>query len=204
MQSLTVIGIGHKKGAGKDTVANRLVDNHGFIKLSFADPLKDSCRIIFHFTEEQLYGSQKEVIDKHWGKSPREILQLFGTEALRDSIDQDVWIKSLQIKIEKLALANPNKHLKIVIPDVRFPNEAKAIKKMNNGYLWKVNRKINENKFSTHLSEIALDDFTEWDSVLNNDSTMAELYSLTTHTLNLILDGDNNTYANNRRKTKGT
>jgi hypothetical protein len=171
-----VIGIGHKKGTGKDTIAARLVDKHGFIRLSFADPVKEACRIIFHFNDQQLYGDLKEVVDKRWQQTPRYFMQRLGTEACRNVIDKDIWGKSLLFKIQDLCRANTNSQLKFVIPDVRFENEVETIKSLPLGFVWKVERDIPLNAFSQHESEIALDSFTDWDMILDNRSTMANLY----------------------------
>lgn len=202
MNSPIIIGIGHKKGVGKDTVANRLVDTHGFIRMSFADPLKEACRLIFHFTDAQLYGDLKEVVDKNWGKTPRQILQMFGSDALRNIIDRDVWIKSLKLKIQNRVLQEPTKQLKIVVPDVRFPNEAEAIKSMDGGHLWKVTRELPTNEFSFHESETALDHYKSWDQILINNDTMAALYQRADHLLAQITTQKERTHAHGRRKAE--
>jgi hypothetical protein len=197
-----IIGIGHKKGVGKDTVANRLVDKHGFTRMSFADPLKEACRIIFHFSDAQLYGDKKEVMDNRWGKTPRQILQMMGTDAVRNIIDREVWVKSLQIKIDTMVRANPGKQLKIAVPDVRFPNEADAILAMDGGAVWKVTRVQPTNEFSYHASEVALDQYNKWSSVLINDSSMAELYKRVDIHLDYIEKQKEKTHALNRRSSK--
>jgi hypothetical protein len=199
-----VIGVGVKKRVGKDTVANRLVDHHSFRRLSFADPLKEAAKIIFHFTDEQLYGSLKEVIDNRWGKSPREILQLMGSDALRDVIDTDIWIKSLKIKIENLTKQFPSQQLRIVIPDVRYPNEAAAIQSLPNGYLWKIERSIPIDVFSLHSSEISLDSFTGWNTVLTNNESMSDLYQKVDQQFYRILNQESDNYVYNRRKAEST
>lgn len=43
-------------GAGKDSVASRLVKKHGFVRIGLADPLKRICQEVFEFTDEQLWG----------------------------------------------------------------------------------------------------------------------------------------------------
>lgn len=195
-----IIGIGYKKGVGKDTVANRLVDKHGFTRMSFADPLKEACRVIFHFTEAQLYGDKKEVVDPRWGKTPRQILQMMGTDAVRNIIDKDVWIKSLKIKIENLVRANPGKQLRIAVPDVRFPNEADAIHSMEGGEVWKVDRVLPTNEFSYHASEVALDPYKNWSAILNNRGSMADLYKLADQQIERITKEEEISYAYNRRR----
>jgi hypothetical protein len=201
MNEPLVIGIGHKKGVGKDTVANRLIDKHGFIKISFADSLKEACRKIFHFNDAQLYGDLKEVIDPNWGKTPREILQTIGSEAIRNHVDLDVWIKSLKIKINHLVECNPGRQLKFVVPDVRFPNEANALKEFSDGYVWKVERDVIKNEFSNHQSEIALDNYSNWNIIINNDGTMASLYRKVDEALAMTILKEN-LHALNRRNTK--
>lgn len=51
-----IIGLCGIAGSGKDTVADFLVKNHGFVKVALADPLKRICKEVFGFTDEQLWG----------------------------------------------------------------------------------------------------------------------------------------------------
>jgi hypothetical protein len=51
-----IIGMTGKAGSGKDTVADILVREHGFVKVAFADPLKRLVRDVYAFTDEQLWG----------------------------------------------------------------------------------------------------------------------------------------------------
>lgn len=47
-------------GAGKDQVANRLLQKHGFVLMSFADPLKRFLQDVYEFTDEQLWGESEK------------------------------------------------------------------------------------------------------------------------------------------------
>lgn len=49
-------GIVGQSGSGKDTIADFLTDEYGFVKISFADPMKRFCMELFDFTEAQLWG----------------------------------------------------------------------------------------------------------------------------------------------------
>jgi hypothetical protein len=51
-----IIALSGLSGTGKDTAADILVRNHGFVKVSLADPLKRICRDVFNFTDDQLWG----------------------------------------------------------------------------------------------------------------------------------------------------
>ena len=86
-----LVGLSGLKGSGKDTCADYLVKNHGFIKVAFADPLKDALKVLFMFTNDQLNGTieQKEAPDNRWfGCSTRTAMQFVGTELLRDQLDK--------------------------------------------------------------------------------------------------------------------
>jgi hypothetical protein len=61
-----LLGINGFAQSGKDTMADRLVEEHGFTKVSFAAPMKEMLRGILGFSDEQLYGDLKEVPDKRY------------------------------------------------------------------------------------------------------------------------------------------
>jgi hypothetical protein len=177
-----VIGITGRKRSGKDTIGKYLIENYGFIRIAYADALKEACKHIFGFSDEQVYGDDlKEVVDEYWGHSPREILQKVGTELFREqlpilckNISNDVWIRSVERKIQNL---HKKGHTKFVITDVRFPNELEFLSKIN-GKSWKVVRP-SLSKDSTayvHASESMIDDFN-CDREFFNDSTVDVLYS---------------------------
>lgn len=122
-----IIGVVGFIGSGKGTAADILVKKHGFTKLSFADTVKDATAAIFGWPRPLLEGDTdesrawREAKDDWWSErfgydiSPRLALQMMGTEAGRDVFHPDIWIHSLERKMEMY----PN----VVIADVRFPNE---------------------------------------------------------------------------------
>ena len=128
-----IIGFVGFIGSGKDTAADYLVNFHGFRRDSFANTLKDAVAAVFGWDRVLLEGRTKEARewreqrDEWWsdrlGKdiTPRHILQYWSTEVCRQGFHDDIWIASLENKMRK---TGDN----IVISDVRFPNEIKAIK----------------------------------------------------------------------------
>jgi hypothetical protein len=130
-------------GSGKGTVADILVEKKGFTKLSFADTVKDATAAIFGWPRHLLEGDTKEsrdfreAPDAWWSDkfgyefSPRKALQLMGTEAGRNVFHPDLWIFSLEKKLELY----PN----IVIADTRFPNEIDFIRSKG-GFVVRVTR----------------------------------------------------------------
>jgi hypothetical protein len=72
---MNLIGISGRASAGKDTVADFLVRDFGFVKVALADPLKRICRDVFAFTDEQLWGpsSKRNEPDRRY---PRAVLEI--------------------------------------------------------------------------------------------------------------------------------
>jgi len=140
-----IIGVCGLIGSGKGTVGDILANEHGFVKISFADKLKDIVATMFDWDRTLLEGDTdysrqwRESTDDFWsqelGKSvtPRLILQLFGTEVMRQGFHNDVWV----ISVKKQILNSPDKNY--VICDVRFPNEVSMIQQLN-GEVWWVKR----------------------------------------------------------------
>jgi hypothetical protein len=128
-----IIGFVGFIGSGKDTAADYLVNFHGFRRDSFANTLKDAVANVFGWDRTLLEGrtaearAWREQVDTWWAErlgmpklTPRWVLQYWGTDVLRNAFHDDIWIASLENKMRK---TGDN----IVISDVRFPNEIKAI-----------------------------------------------------------------------------
>ena len=185
-----IIGICGLIGSGKDTIADYLVNDHNFVKLSFADKLKDSVAEMFDWDRNLLDGKTdesrawREQLDPFWSKemgrdiTPRFVLQVFGTECMRDGFYDGVWVSLAKKKI----IDNPQ--INWVIPDVRFENEAEMIKDIK-GEVWWIKRgqlpiwfrmyqDIGQKPKDVHPSEWAWAN-TKFDAELSNNSTIAQL-----------------------------
>jgi hypothetical protein len=142
-----IIGVTGKKFNGKDTLGNYL-SKYNYKRMAFADPLKQVIKNIFDFNDEQLYGENKEKIDDFWKISPRSAMQFIGTDLFRHQMNKlipeigdEIWIKVVKRQIENIWKNNPNQ--KIVITDVRFPNECNLIRELG-GIIIRVKRKIED------------------------------------------------------------
>lgn len=169
-----IIGLGFKARAGKDTVASHLVNNYSFVQESFAYPLKEYIgRQICGFNDKQLYGDWKETIDPEWEMTPRKMLQLVGTDALRKVVHDDFWIIPMKRKLKE-HLRN-GRH--VVISDVRFLNEINMIKNLN-GLVIRIDRENPDkiNGIEKHSSEFQLENYDAWNFTLDNNGTLEELY----------------------------
>jgi len=49
-----IIGLIGNKRVGKDTVADYICEKFQFKKYAFADGVKDTCKVLFNFTDDQL------------------------------------------------------------------------------------------------------------------------------------------------------
>jgi hypothetical protein len=197
-----IIGLSGKALSGKDTTADYLLLKHNFYeKVGFAKNLKEMCIKVFSLTEKDVYNQDYKGVpftqplllsEKHlediikWistthiingvkvsdfvGKvliSPRDVLQYVGTDIIRsmcDTYHSDIVEKKIH-SVED-----------IVVSDVRFNNEVKLIKDCG-GFVVRINRDFSlSGGKRKHQSEVALDDFNGWDYILNNNSSLNDLY----------------------------
>jgi hypothetical protein len=114
-----VVAITGKARAGKDTIGNFLVNNYGFIKYSFADAIREIVKTAFVLSDSEVRSEtlkEAPLADfPEW--SVRKLLQVIGTDLFRKYIHEDIWVYNVAKRIEK------NDNSRVVITDVRFPNE---------------------------------------------------------------------------------
>ena len=182
-----LIGICGLIGSGKDTVAERLVNEHGYKRDSFAKSLKDAVASMFNWDRDMLEGRGessrhwREQPDKFWSErfgrevSPRTILQQFGTEVMRGQMYDGIWVDSC---------IGRYKGENTVISDTRFPNEIKRIKECG-GIILLVKRFQDPDWFTSyvegniepkgiHSSEYAWAK-SEFDFTIENNGSLEEL-----------------------------
>jgi hypothetical protein len=170
-----VLAFGHKRLRGKDTAGAIALDWFVRRKLpvrrdSFAHSLKEGVgRGVFGMNNEQLYGDLKTTADPFWGMTPRRMLQFVGTDLMRNQLREDIWAKTL----ERRAKNDPE--TSVVITDLRFWNEVDAIRRLG-GYVIKCERQVEfDPDQDTHPSETDLDNYVDWDYMLDNTGTMEDL-----------------------------
>lgn len=113
-------------GSGKSTVANYLVQRHGFVRVKFAGPLKAMCRAI-GMSNEQIEGSEKELPSNELqGRTPRYVMQTLGTEWGRDLIGPEFWTSLWMASASRILDAGG----KVVVDDCRFENEGAAVRRL--------------------------------------------------------------------------
>lgn len=184
---MILIGLTGKAGAGKDTVADRLVAEHGFEKRSFAAPLKamllkldpildDQGTRLSHILREFRYelDAQAEAHLKAHYPEYRRLMQVLGTDCIR-AIDEDFWVKAAM-----KGLADHPNTARVVFSDVRFLNESQAIQDFRaTGFTqaltetWFIDR--NTPAAQAHSSEEGAGHLGE-DLTIDNDRDLRTLY----------------------------
>lgn len=150
-----IVGLGHKARQGKDSVAAGLLQSYPAVarRAAFADALRAVCRVNHGMTE----------------KDP-ELLQRIGVG--RRQTDPDIWVRAAAWLMQEWEDDFKGVQM-IVIPDLRFPNEADWIKR-HGGIVLDVRRyapdgtrMIATDRDPTHISETALDGYN-FDGIVDN------------------------------------
>lgn len=145
---------------GKTTLAGLLL-KEGYRLLSFADPLRATLDGLLGWMDgSEIRDWPKEEPIPVLGASPRRLLQTLGTEWGRKCVKESVWVDLMAHRLEQM------KGQKIVIDDMRFPNELFAIK-ARGGLLVRIDRPGFE-RVGNHASDGALDSY-EFDLYITND-----------------------------------
>lgn len=173
-----LLGLCGYAGCGKDTAAQVLIEEFHFQRVAFADPIKQALltlnpyvpnpenngfQRISEFSEGRDWANVKEYAEV------RRLMQIIGTEVGRNLFDPDIWVKLAEAKLASTLSVGHT-----VVTDVRFPNEARLIKK-HGGLLIRIGRPgygaVNE-----HVSDRASENWT-YDHHIDNDGSVDKLFT---------------------------
>lgn len=194
---MTFILISGKARSGKDTFAAILKEEleseettEKFPMLAMASVLKSRLKDDFGLNDEQLSGKLKEVQDTRYPKfqhspvdiftpgmpsitywTPRELMQEYG-EFFRH-IQPTFWVNKI------LAYCNSNNILNAIFTDIRFPNEIDTMRREHNVIVIRIKRTFSDEITNPyHISETALDNYTNIDYNIDNDGTLEDLRTI--------------------------
>jgi hypothetical protein len=165
-----IIGLTGRAGAGKSTVAEYLSREYGFERCSFAAPLYESAAALLGCTVDDLKRWKNDpkmgiaIVGGPTAMTIRQFLQRYGTEAHRDIFGEDFWSERPWI--------NWTLDSRWVFDDVRFDNEAKAVRE-HGGVIVRIDRSDARlfGEAATHPSEAGV----PADVVLTNDMEIVDL-----------------------------
>lgn len=180
-----LIGLSGYARTGKDTAATVLV-GAGFTRVAFADKLRE-----FLYAQNPTVATYtrwgwevyplRVIIDAHgwdgykntvWHEPVRELLQRTGKEAGRDVLGGNIWVDA--------ALNRLHPWGGYVFTDVRFPNEANAIRSRG-GLVVRIERE-GFGPANNHPSETSLDDYP-FDFTIWNNGDLVEYAQAVKETL---------------------
>lgn len=182
-----IVAFAGLKGSGKDTAANLLVEEYGFTKVAFADPVREMALIIDPIIPVKYnYGREDREVDVYpvmerlsdlvsafgWDRIKREIpevrrfLQKLATEAVRDMINPHVWINILEERFPDIA----EESSRYVISDCRFTNEVAFILANEGVVCWLTRSDIKSDGHASETDEV----LTHAQCWIRNDSTVED------------------------------
>jgi hypothetical protein len=177
----TVIGLTGFAGAGKDEAANALINERGFVKVSFAEPMRTAMAALNPYVGTRFHADgvtelmrYREVAFKYGYDDAkrrfpeiRELMQKLGTEVGRGLFGENFWVGQAKRLIDSLPDG-----VQVVITDVRFPNELEMLRSYY-GLMVRVERPGVE-AVNGHVSEQVL----PHDVVLTNRGTVEDLHRM--------------------------
>ena len=199
-----IISVTGKIGSGKDTVAQIIQEctpYHKWEVKKWAGKLKVIAELITGIPKEKFedqdfkYTNLPECWDRQvqsgrykttQSMTVRDLLQLLGTEAMRNGLHENVWVNALMSEytfthyavgaLDTELTDDMGMYPNWIITDTRFPNELAAAR-TKNAITIKVHRpgSKSDEKQAQHASETALDNVTDWDYVISNDGDLSDL-----------------------------
>lgn len=198
---MEIIGLSGFARVGKDEVAKILVEDFGFVRVAFADKLREMLyqlnpviavevedwQVNVGIDEKVIRSGHDEypvyvqdVIDTYgwdgyketqYKDEIRRLLQRLGTEAGRQTLWDTIWIDA--------TFANINPNAKVVVTDARFYNEFNAIRSRG-GYVWRVERP-GVGPLNDHASETEAINYPHFSLRILNNGTLEELKKAVGH-----------------------
>lgn len=168
--------------SGKSTVAKYVSEQYGFKRLNFKDALVAEMLDKLPDTMNALKEMYNMKLDELFEKKPpvmRSLMQNYGTEVRRKD-DPDYWVK--QWKEQADALTG-----NIVVDDVRFINEAKAITDLG-GIIVSVVRPDNPDSPSNHVSETEQRDIDSDFTIISSSGDISGLHKEIGHVIRILKD----------------
>ena len=171
-----IVGLCGFAQSGKNTLADMLTEKEQFKQIAFADKMKKMLAVInpyVRYTNDHgaVHFLRVQEAVELWGwedtkkfTEVREMLQRLGTEGGREILGENIWVASA---FNDVTMGDKN----VVFTDVRFENEARAIKYVG-GIIIRIVRN-GVHPVNGHSSETA---YIGQDYIINNDGTPSDMY----------------------------
>lgn len=177
---MRLIGLSGKAGSGKTTVARFLCTAFDWREVSLADPIRAGLNAMLGIPVDLMFDQQrKNEVLPGVQLSARELMQSLGTDWGRSMVDDRVWIRQATASIAAIRRSAPDAR-GVVVPDIRFANEAEWIRSMG-GQVWHIgDRKMGGSygmptAAAEHASEAGITGEAA-DGWIDNSGTLDDLY----------------------------
>jgi hypothetical protein len=137
-----LIGLAGRAGTGKSTIARLLCEQHAFVEIALADPIKRALAAMLGLTSAYFHDPFTKDMPIDWlrNTTPRRLMQTLGTGWGRQIIADDLWLILARRRIERLTAQAAHMHIAgIVISDLRYADEA-AFVRAQGGTVWHIVR----------------------------------------------------------------
>lgn len=184
----SLIGVGGRKGHGKDAFAKSLGED--WLVVGMSDPLYEALlRLdppvdvsgvtlnVSKFLQKQCKGDW--VVAKR-NPGVRQMLQRLGTDVVRELIDADAWVKIM----ERRVLSSLRSGRNVAVTGIRFPNELEAIKRLGGLAVW-VERPAHDLAEDTHASETSLKS-EDFQIQVSNSGSLEDLQSVASQIAEMV------------------
>lgn len=170
---ITLIGMSGRRGSGKDTVArllHQLQPERNWQIRSFGDSIKSVCAALTGESVAPYYSQKgKAELVPLFHRTRGEMLQQVGS-ALR-AWEPLVWVDAFFASLPQDGY--------VLVPDVRFANEADPIR-ARGGLMLRIEgdplqQRGDGTRDDNHPSEVAMDDYPHFDFVIHNTGTFQDL-----------------------------
>lgn len=175
---MEIIALSGFARSGKDEAAKVLVEEFGFVRVAFADKLREMLYALNPLVSvwREWDGEPgavyvQDVIDRYtwdgyketmYGDEVRRLLQRLGTEAGRQTLWDSIWIDA--------ALTGLPENAKVVVSDARFFNEFDAVRGRG-GEVWRIERS-GVGPANDHASEMEAVDYQHFTFRIMNDGSL--------------------------------
>jgi len=182
--------------SGKDTIAEYLIENYGYVKIAFADPLRATMAAMNPIVDATVLDDgtyvpfrYSDALAKHGYEAAkdlypeiRRLLQTHGV-AIRETLDEDAWVNAASERINNTPGGTP-----IVITDARFGNEFDRLDSASFVFV-RVLRDGQTNR-DQHVSETELDKQVADYTIRNNGKDLQELHDRVASLMQELQNGD--------------
>ena len=169
MRDRLIIGFAGYVGSGKTTLSNYFVQNHGFVRLSFAAKIKE-IMVVLGVPEEVLADPirKEQPHPALCGVSPRAFMEALGKMA-RDLTNGQLWLQQFVLAAQPRPL--------VICDDVRHQNEADLILE-NGGHVFRLRVPGTQPRVPT---DFKVDELTGVEDLTNDIGTtlLKHLYQFT-------------------------